>query len=194
GHAQVSRKQLLRQDRDGQADQDADNRSASADEKRFEEKLRENFFRRGTHSLANADLSRALLHGDQHDVHDANTADQQRNERNQDQQNGQRQRNGVRRAQDGTQRPHDIFRLGGMAALHEHQDFPLYHRHHFGRRGLGINRSHHFPAGVVLDQSKWNDDRFFLDLRQSISGHALAEDADDGKCQLSHVEILPDRI
>src|SRR5208283_5327538 len=61
GHAQVSRKQLLRQDRDGQADQDADNRSASADEKRFEEKLRENFFRRGTHSLANADLSRALL-------------------------------------------------------------------------------------------------------------------------------------
>ena len=65
--------------RDGRAEGDADQSSEDAENGRLSEELRENIAPGRTDGLADANFSRSLGNGHQHDVHDSDAADQKRN-------------------------------------------------------------------------------------------------------------------
>ena len=67
--------------------------------------------------FANADFAGALFHGDQHDVHDADAADEQRDKGDHQKDDGQRERNIFRGAEDRGERLHVVFGAGRMAAV-----------------------------------------------------------------------------
>src|SRR5712692_572961 len=96
-HTQISREELLCQDGDGDADQNAQNCSASADQKRLGQELVHDLSARRSNGLANPDFPRALRHRHQHD--------------------GQRQRYVLRCGQNRRQCLHAVFRTRRMPAL-----------------------------------------------------------------------------
>src|SRR6266702_5333557 len=88
-HAQIPRQKLLHDYRNTDADQDSNHRTATADQKGFNEELPHDLALRGANRFAHADFACALLDRHQHDIHDADAADQQRDERNYNQYDAQ---------------------------------------------------------------------------------------------------------
>ena len=83
-----------------QSDQNAHDAADAGQRDGFDEKLQQHLARGGADGEADADLVRALGHGDEHDVHDADAADQQRHTCHRREQHGHELRRGAQRLGD----------------------------------------------------------------------------------------------
>ena len=85
---------------EAQSDQNTHNAADAGQRDGFDEELQQHFARCGADGEADADLVRALGHGDEHDVHDADAADQQRHPCHRREQHGHELRRGAQRLGD----------------------------------------------------------------------------------------------
>ena len=85
---------------EAQSDQNTHNAADAGQRDGFDEELQQHFARCGADGEADADLVRALGHGDEHDVHDADAADQQRHTGHRSEQHGHELRRGTQRLGD----------------------------------------------------------------------------------------------